>query len=138
MITQDTLNIATRGRGTYNITRDVQSLVQGMGVRTGLCHVFVQHTSASLILCENADPQVRSDLEAFMTRLVPDGDRLFGHIDEGPDDMPAHVRSILTNMDLTIPVSGGRCALGTWQGIYLYEHRSHPHQRRIIVTVQGS
>ena len=137
MVRQDTLNIGTRGRGTYNITRQVQDLVAAGGLRIGLCHVFVQHTSASLILCENADPQVRADLEAFMARLTPDGDPLYGHIDEGPDDMSAHVRSILTNMDLTIPVSGGRCALGTWQGIYLYEHRTHAHNRRVVVTVQG-
>ena len=134
---QTTLQHQTRGRGTYDITAEIQAAVRESGIDTGLCHVFVQHTSASLILCENADPQVRTDLEAFMARLVPDGDRLFDHIDEGPDDMPAHVRSILTNMDLTLPVSGGRCALGTWQGIYLYEHRTHPHGRRVIVTVQG-
>ena len=137
MITQEILNIPTRGRGTYNISQQVKELVAGAAISTGLCHVFVQHTSASLVLCENADPQVRHDLEAFMSRLVPDGDRLFDHTQEGPDDMPAHVRSILTNMDLTIPVSGGRCALGTWQGIYLYEHRTHPHHRRVVVTVQG-
>jgi secondary thiamine-phosphate synthase enzyme len=103
----------------------------------GLCHVFVHHTSASLILCENADPTVRRDLEAFLARLVPDGDPLFEHTDEGMDDMPAHIRAILTKMDLSIPVTGGRCALGTWQGIYLYEHRTHAHRRRVTVTVQG-
>ena len=90
------------------------------------------------MLCENADPTVRTDLETFMARLVPDGDPMFLHQDEGPDDMPAHVRSILTNMDLTVPVTDGRCALGTWQGIYLYEHRTHPHQRRITVTIHGA
>ena len=137
MTTQETLQISTRGRGTYNITREVQAVVPRSGVSTGLCHVFVHHTSASLMLCENADPQVRQDMEAFMSRLVPDGDGIFGHIDEGPDDMSAHVRSVLTNMDLTVPVSHGRCALGTWQGIYLWEHRSHGHGRRVTVTVQG-
>lgn len=137
MIRQDTLQISTRGRGTYDITGDVQAVARESGVATGLCHVFVHHTSASLILCENADPQVRRDLEAFMTRLVPDGDHLFDHIQEGPDDMPAHVRAILTNMDLTVPVTSGRCALGTWQGIYLWEHRTHGHRRRVSVTVQG-
>ena len=137
MIKQDTLRIDTRGRGTYEISGDVQNLVRQSRVTTGLCHVFVHHTSASLALCENADPQVRRDLETFLAHLVPDGDRRFGHDQEGPDDMPAHVRSILTNMDLTIPVTGGRCALGTWQGIYLYEHRTHPHQRRVSVTIQG-
>jgi secondary thiamine-phosphate synthase enzyme len=137
MIAQKSLETPTRGRGTYDITREVEQAVRGAGVRTGLCHVFVHHTSASLVLCENADPMVRRDLEAFMARLVPDGDRLFEHTDEGPDDMPAHVRSILTKMDLTIPVTGGRCDLGTWQGIYLYEHRTHPHNRRVTVTVSG-
>lgn len=137
MIAQQRFEVATQGRGTYDITRQVTDAVGGSAIRTGLAHVFVHHTSASLILCENADPTVRRDLEAFITRLVPDGDRLFAHTDEGPDDMPAHIRAILTNMDLTLPVSAGRCALGTWQGIYLYEHRTHAHRRRITVTVQG-
>jgi len=137
MIAQKTLTAATHGRGTYDISREVAEVVRASGIQTGLCHVFIHHTSASLILCENADPSVRSDLDAFMTRLVPDGDRLYDHTDEGPDDMSAHVRAILTNMDLTIPVTGGRCALGTWQGTYLYEHRTQPHQRRITVTVSG-
>jgi secondary thiamine-phosphate synthase enzyme len=137
MIRQEILQLSTRGRGTYNITHKVQAVAEKSGIVTGLCHVFVHHTSASLILCENADPQVRHDLEAFMARLVPDGDLLFGHTQEGADDMPAHVRSILTNMDLTLPVSHGRCALGTWQGIYLWEHRTHGQRRRVTVTVQG-
>jgi secondary thiamine-phosphate synthase enzyme len=137
MTAQQRLTIATRGRGTYDITREVGQVVRESGLTTGLCHVFVHHTSASLILCENADPTVRRDLEAFMSRLVPDGDPLFDHTQEGPDDMPAHVRSILTNMDLTMPVTGGRCALGTWQGIYLYEHRTHAHRRQVTVTVNG-
>lgn len=137
MIVQQTLQVATSGRGTYDITAEVQRLVRASGVRVGLCHVFVHHTSASLVLCENADPTVRRDLEAFLGRLVPDGDRLFRHDDEGPDDMPAHVRAILTKMDLTLPVRDGACALGTWQGVYLYEHRTHPHRRRISVTVSG-
>jgi len=137
MIVQKRLTAATRGRGTYDITREVERIVRESGIRTGLCHMFVHHTSASLILCENADPTVRRDLEAFMARLVPDGDRLFHHTDEGPDDMPAHVRAILTKMDLTIPVTEGSCALGTWQGIYLYEHRTHSHRREATVTVSG-
>ena len=137
MTRQHTFTIDTPGRGSYEITREVQRLVAQSGIRTGLCHVFVHHTSASLMLCENADPTVRQDLERFMARLVPDGDPLFRHDDEGPDDMPAHVRSILTNMDLTLPVSDGRAALGTWQGIYLWEHRAHAHRRRVTVTVQG-
>jgi len=137
MLKQLSLGIPTRGRGTYDITAQVQTVVTESGIQAGLCHVFVHHTSASLVLCENADPQVRRDLEAFMGRLVPDGDPLFGHTAEGPDDMPAHIRSILTKMDLNLPISAGRCALGTWQGIYLWEHRSHPHNRRVTVTVQG-
>ncbi|HSO84851.1 secondary thiamine-phosphate synthase enzyme YjbQ [Thiocapsa sp.] len=137
MIHQESLTVTTHGRGTYDITRSVQQQVQTSGVRIGLCHVFVHHTSASLILCENADPTVRSDLDAFMARLVPDGDRLFEHSDEGPDDMPAHIRAILTQVELTLPISAGACALGTWQGLYLYEHRTHGHRRRITLTIQG-
>jgi secondary thiamine-phosphate synthase enzyme len=137
MIAQQRFDLATRGRGTYEITRQVEGIVRDAGIKTGLCHVFVHHTSASLILCENADPTVRRDLEAFIARLIPDGDPLFEHTAEGPDDMPAHIRSILTDVSLTLPVSGGRCALGTWQGIYLYEHRSQGHRRDITVTVQG-
>jgi secondary thiamine-phosphate synthase enzyme len=134
---QEQLQFSTRGRGSYEITREVEKIIGGSGISTGLCHVFCRHTSASLTLCENADPTVRSDLEAFLARLVPDGDPLFRHTMEGADDMPAHVRSILTKMDLTIPVTDGRSALGTWQGVYLLEHRTHPHQRRVTVTVQG-
>lgn len=137
MVHQQIITLATSGRGTWNITREVEAVVRASGITTGLCHVFVQHTSASLILCENADPQVRSDLERFLAELVPDGSPLFRHTAEGPDDMPAHVRSILTNMDLTLPVSDGTLAVGIWQGIYLYEHRSHGHHRRVVVTVTG-
>ena len=134
---QHALQFNTLGRGTINISRDVADAVIQSGINNGLCHVFIHHTSASLILCENADPTVRSDLEKFMSDLVPDGSRLFQHTDEGPDDMPAHVRSILTKMDLSIPVTSGRLGLGTWQGIYLWEHRTRPHRRRITITVQG-
>jgi secondary thiamine-phosphate synthase enzyme len=137
MITQQRLDISTRGRGTYSITSQVQDAVRASGIRTGYCHVFAQHTSASLILCENADPTVQDDLEAFMARLVPDGDRLFEHTAEGPDDMPAHVRAILTKMDMTLPVADGRCALGTWQGIFLYEHRAQGHRRHIMLNISG-
>ena len=132
---QETLEITTRGRGTQNITRDIQEAVGRSGVDIGLCHVFLRHTSASLILCENADPDVRHDLEAWFARTVPDGDPRYRHDMEGPDDMPAHIRAILTNMDLTLPVTAGRCALGTWQGVFLYEHRHHGHRRQIVVTV---
>jgi secondary thiamine-phosphate synthase enzyme len=137
MVHQQLITQATSGRGTWNITRGVERVVKRSGITTGLCHVFVQHTSASLILCENADPQVRADLEHFLVELVPDGSPLFHHTAEGPDDMPAHVRSILTNMDLTLPVREGHLAVGVWQGVFLYEHRSHGHQRRVMVTVTG-
>lgn len=137
MIARDELRVETKGRGTYDLSNDVQRLVGSSGVDTGMCHVFICHTSASLMLCENADPAVMRDLETFMSRQVPDGDPMFTHRSEGPDDMPAHVRSILTQSDLNIPVVNGRCALGTWQGVYLWEHRLLPHSRRIIVTVQG-
>lgn len=129
--------VETRGRGTYEITDRVQRAVRESGVDEGLCTVFVHHTSASLIICENADPSVRRDLDAFFARLVPDGDRLFTHTAEGPDDMPSHVRSILTQSSIGIPIEAGRADLGTWQGIYLYEHRHHGHRRRVTVVVNG-
>jgi secondary thiamine-phosphate synthase enzyme len=137
MLHQKALCQRTHGRGTYDITAQVRGIVREAGIQTGLCHLFVQHTSASLIICENADPSVRSDLERFLARLVPDGDPIYKHTSEGPDDMPAHVRAILTKMEMTLPVSQGQCALGTWQGVYLYEHRHHPHDRRVVVTVRG-
>lgn len=134
---QRSFEIHTHGRGTHEITDRVRAVTTEADIETGLCHVFVHHTSASLILCENADPQVRRDLETFMARLAPDGDPMFGHDDEGPDDMPAHVRTVLTQTGLSIPVTGGDCGLGTWQGIYLWEHRSAGHRRRVTVTVFG-
>jgi secondary thiamine-phosphate synthase enzyme len=115
----------------------VADAVRESGVTAGLCHVFTTHTSASLMICENADPDVRRDLETFMRDLAPDGDPRFVHTAEGPDDMSAHVRSVLTDCNLTIPVTKGRLALGTWQGVYLWEHRLHAHRRRVLVTVQG-
>jgi secondary thiamine-phosphate synthase enzyme len=136
MTHQETIRQRTRGRGTYDITGQIREVVERAGVQTGLCHLFLQHTSASLIICENADPAVRSDLEGFLARLVPDGDPIYAHTAEGPDDMPAHVRAILTQAEMTLPVSLGRCALGTWQGVYLYEHRHAAHERRVIVTVR--
>lgn len=134
---QESFDTRTSGRGTSDVSGAVADIVARSGIRTGVCQVFVQHTSASLMLCENADPDVRRDLEAFMSRLVRDGDPLFRHVTEGPDDMPAHVRSVLTHSSISIPVQEGRCALGTWQGIYLWEHRAAGSLRRIIVTVQG-
>lgn len=135
MVQRGEITVATRGRGTYDITSPVAAIAQK--VRDGLATVFIQHTSASLIICENADPDVRRDLEAFFARLVPDGDRLFTHDAEGDDDMPAHVRTVLTQTSIGIPVVDGRLALGTWQGLYLWEHRTAPHQRRVTVTVIG-
>lgn len=137
MISQQELHVSTTGRGTYDISSDIQQAVRKSGVNTGICHVFVRHTSASLMLCENADPDVRRDLETFMSRVVPDGDPDFLHSSEGPDDMPAHVRSVLTQSDLNIPVLDNRCALGTWQGVYLWEHRYRPHNRKVLLTIQG-
>ena len=134
---QQQLQFHTRGRGSANITAEVAAVAAESGVDSGLCHVFLHHTSASLMLCENADPAVRADLDAFMQRLVPDGDPLFSHVDEGPDDMAALVRAVLSGMELTLPVTGGRLGLGNWQGVYLWEHRHHPHFRRVTVTVQG-
>ena len=137
MVFQKSFEITTRGRGSYLITQEIQGYTAEAGIRTGIAQVFVHHTSASLMLCENADPEVRADLERFMARLAPDGDPLFRHDDEGPDDMPAHVRTLLTGSTLSLPFTGGRCALGTWQGIYLWEHRTAAHRRRITVTVYG-
>ena len=137
MISQQEIRISTGGRGTYDLSRQVQDAVKSSGIRTGMCHIFIRHTSASLMICENADPAVMHDLETFMSDQVPDGDPMFTHTAEGPDDMPAHVRSILTQSDLNIPVMEGRCALGTWQGIYLWEHRHRGHRRTVIVTVTG-
>jgi len=137
MILQQQLQFELKGRSTINITDEVAKIVAASGITTGTCHVFVQHTSASLMICENADPDVRRDLETYMQHIVPDGDPMFLHQDEGPDDMSAHIRTVLTNPDLVVPVSNGKCALGIWQGIYLWEHRTHRQQRRVIVTVQG-
>ncbi|MBA3564475.1 MAG: YjbQ family protein [Gammaproteobacteria bacterium] len=134
---QSKFTVRTSGRGTTDITTQVQDVVREAGVEQGICHVFNHHTSASLMLCENADATVRRDLEAWMQRAVPDGDPLFEHTAEGPDDMPAHVRTLLTHSSLSIPVTAGRCSLGTWQGIYLWEHRHAPHTRSITVTVQA-
>ena len=134
---QSEIEITTKGRGTYELTARVAEAVRSARVGTGLCHVFTTHTSASLMICENADPDVRRDLETFMADLAPDGDPRFVHTAEGPDDMPAHVRSVLTASDLTIPIKDGELALGTWQGVYLWEHRRDGHRRRVLVTIQS-
>jgi secondary thiamine-phosphate synthase enzyme len=135
---QTTIEIATPGRGTQDITEAVARVVAASGLRCGLAHVFVQHTSCSLTITENADPDVRRDLETVMARLAPDGDPAYRHDAEGPDDMAAHVRSMLTASGLSVPVGSGRLLLGTWQGIYLWEHRTSPHRRRVVVTLLGS
>ena len=132
-----TLKVTTRGRGFHEITRDVQGCVAQAAVQTGLCTLHLQHTSASLLIQENADPDVRRDLERFFARLVPDGDALFVHTAEGADDMPAHVRTALTTVNLSVPVADGRLCLGTWQGIYVWEHRRASHTRLIVVHVIG-
>ncbi|MGN6327395.1 secondary thiamine-phosphate synthase enzyme YjbQ [Rhodanobacter caeni] len=136
-VDQNGFTVATRGRGFFEITRQVADLVAASAVQTGIAHVFTAHTSCSLLISENADPTVRGDLERWMARVVPDGDPMFRHDAEGPDDMPAHIRSVLCGVSLTVPVAGGRLRLGTWQGIYLWEHRTHPHQRKVTVTVLG-
>lgn len=142
MLFQQTLNIQTHGRGTTNISRELNEVVLESGLTVGLANIFVQHTSASLILCENADPDVRSDLEAFMSKITPDGDPLYHHVDEGPDDMSAHVRTVLTESSLTIPFNAKSSnskplLLGTWQGVFLWEHRTRGHSRHIIITLHG-
>ena len=134
---QAELTIPTQGRGTHDLTASVNTVVREARMLSGLCTLFVHHTSASLMICENADPDVREDLERFLCRLVPDGDRLFSHTAEGPDDMPSHVRSVLTQTSLGIPIADGKLDLGVWQGIYLYEHRHAAHRRRISVTLVG-
>ncbi len=133
---QEILSIQTQGRSTIDITNELEKLVARSSIESGLCNLFIQHTSASLILCENADPDVRVDLENFMQQIVKDGDGLFKHTAEGPDDMPAHIRNVLTSSSLTIPIAHGKCLLGTWQGVYLWEHRLNAHVRKIIVTIQ--
>ncbi|WP_309091464.1 secondary thiamine-phosphate synthase enzyme YjbQ [Phenylobacterium sp.] len=131
-----TLEIRTPGQGLHEITREVQSFVAGEGMATGLLTVFCRHTSASLLIQENADPDVRRDLEDWVARLAPES-ASYRHQDEGPDDMPAHLRTALTTVQLSIPLTGGRLALGTWQGIYLFEHRARPHRREVVLHLLG-
>ncbi len=131
------LQVDTPGRRLIDITRRIAGWVSETGLSNGLLTVFVRHTSASLLIQENADPDVQRDLERFFARLVPDGDRLFSHDTEGPDDMPAYVRSALTATQLSVPLADGRLALGTWQGIYLYEHRTRAHRREVVLHLMG-
>jgi secondary thiamine-phosphate synthase enzyme len=134
---QQSLALETRGRGLYEFTDQLRATLAQSAIERGLATLFVTHTSASLLIQENADPEVLRDLERFFSRLVPEGDPLFRHVEEGPDDMPAHVRAALTQTSLGIPVAGGRLLLGTWQGVYLYEHRNRPHTRSVIVHISG-
>ena len=129
------VQIRTPGQGLVEITRDVEAVVREADCREGLCVVFVRHTSASLVIQENADPSAKRDLERWLNRLVPEGDALYTHTAEGPDDMPSHVKAALTATSLTIPIVSGHLVLGTWQGIYLWEHRRSPHRREVAIAV---
>jgi secondary thiamine-phosphate synthase enzyme len=137
MVVQKYLNFRTAGRGSLEITHDIGKLVSESGVSRGICQLFLLHTSASLVICENADPDVRKDMETVMQRLAPDGDPSYMHTTEGPDDMSAHVRTVLTLTSLSLPIDEGRCILGAWQGVYLWEHRRSPQRRKLVVTVYG-
>jgi len=134
---QSRIEVATSGRGTRDITEAVVRVIAQSGVHVGIAHVFVQHTSCSLLVTENADPDVRRDLETVLARVAPDGDPAYRHDTEGPDDMAAHARTVLTGESLTLPVGGGRALLGTWQGVFLWEHRTQPQRRSVVVTVLG-
>lgn len=129
--------VPTSGSGLYEFTSRVVDIVRESGIVRGCCTVFVRHTSASLIIQENADPSARRDMESWLNRLVPEGDALYTHVDEGPDDMPAHIKSLLTDVSLSIPVLDGRLTLGTWQGIYLWEHRRARSSRSVVVSISG-
>ena len=137
MFEQQTITVQTSGRATIDITRDVESVLRSTAITRGLCHVFIHHTSASLIVTENADDDVRRDLENYISRLVSDGDPAYLHDQEGPDDMAAHIRSVLTQTEISIPVQAGRLMFGTWQGLYLWEHRLQAHRRKLTVTISG-
>ena len=130
-----TIRIATTGPGLHEITSSVQSVIAGSGVRDGLCTLFIRHTSASLLIQENADPAVRHDLESWFRRLVPENDPIYTHAEEGPDDMPAHIKAALTQVSLSIPIDAGRLTLGRWQGIYVWEHRRPANTREVVVHV---
>ncbi|MGC9452070.1 MAG: secondary thiamine-phosphate synthase enzyme YjbQ [Oceanipulchritudo sp.] len=137
-IRSETIQVGTRGKGTYDLTGQLEEILRGCGLKEGLLSVFCRHTSCSLVIMENADPSARHDLEAWLERLVPERDPHFTHTLEGPDDMPSHIKMALTRTSETIPFSDGRLSLGNWQGCFLWEHRSHPHTRSLMVTVMGS
>ena len=138
MIEQQTISVHTQGRSTINITSEVEQVLRNSCIETGLCHVFVHHSSASLIITENADSDVRRDLENFISKLVQDGDPAYLHDQEGPDDMAAHIRSVLTQTEISIPITSRRLGLGTWQGLFLWEHRYQAHRRKITITLTGA
>jgi secondary thiamine-phosphate synthase enzyme len=133
----DQFSVSTRGKGTYEVTSEVSKMVRASGIQSGTATIFVQHTSCSMIIMENADPSARTDLHAYFDRLVPEDEPYFVHTCEGSDDMPSHIRMCLTDVDKNVPVIGGRLALGTWQGLFLFEHRRAPHTRRIAVSIVG-
>ena len=135
---QTSISVATRGRGLYEVTGEVAGWLSSQGIETGLLTVFCRHTSASLVIQENADPDVQRDLDGFFRRLVREDEPWYRHTMEGPDDMPAHIKGALTDVSLGIPVAGGRMVLGTWQGIYLFEHRTRPHGRRLVLHLMGT
>jgi secondary thiamine-phosphate synthase enzyme len=135
-VASKTLHVRTKGRGLYDVTRSVEEIVAASGVSSGLCSVFIAHTSASLVTQENADPSVLRDLERWITRIAPESDD-YEHDAEGPDDMPSHLRASITKTSETVPIDGGKLALGTWQAIYVWEHRTAGHDRKVIVTVLG-
>lgn len=137
-VTQEGFVVHTRGRGFSEIGSQVDDVVSNSRVQVGIANIFTAHTSCSLLISENADPTVRDDMERWFARVIPDGDAIFEHDAEGPDDMPAHIRSVLTGVSLCVPVHGGKLMLGSWQGIYLWEHRLDPHQRKVSVTVLGN
>lgn len=136
-VLQTSLTVHTDGQGLVDVTRHIAAWVTETGIQTGLCTLFIQHTSASLTIQENADPDVLADLNDFFRRIVREDPALYRHTMEGPDDMPAHIRAALTQVSLAVPVTAGRLALGTWQGVYVFEHRSHGHQRRILIHLAG-
>ena len=136
-VVTETVTVLTEGHGLTEVTEQVVDIVRGSSISEGLCTVFIQHTSASLVIQENADPSARRDLEYFLNKLVPENDPGFTHTAEGPDDMPSHMKAALTQTALSIPITKGRLVLGTWQGIYLWEHRTAPHHRRVVVSCVG-
>ena len=134
---KDNLEISTRGKGLYPFTNPVSGLIQNWGVEQGMCYVYMPHTSASLVISESYDPTAKIDMEEFMERMVPENQPWFRHTFEGSDDSPSHIRAMLTHTSLSIPIDEGKLSLGTWQGLYLFEHRSSPHRRKVLIRCLG-